>query len=97
MKLTKSTFDALKHHTFNIHFAEDQVLSSQLIEIKSNNDNTARADDGEAFSLIFQVNNPHVIEQNTYLLNTEGLPDTPLFLVPVDGDDNSVRYEAIFN
>lgn len=97
MNITKETFEQLSSKTFQITFNENTVAQSELIEIKANPKIQLQDGQIEPFSLVFEVADSEVFDQNTYLLKSDELEEMPIFLVPIGQDEKGVRYEAIFN
>lgn len=50
----------------------------------------------EAFSIVFESQNPEILEQGTYTLVSSDFKDQ-IFIVPIGQDQDGTRYEAVFN
>lgn len=96
MTLKKQSFENIHNNTFAIFFDLDNSISSELIEVSSINSHTLKDGQAEPFSLVFQVKDDRVFEQNTFQVTHEELGELELFLVPIGADENGVRYEAVF-
>ena len=96
MTLTKQSFENIHDNAFAIFFDLDNAISSELIEVKAINSHTLAEGQAEPFSLVFQVKDDRVFEQNTFKIQHEELGDLELFLVPIGADKNGVSYEAVF-
>lgn len=51
----------------------------------------------ERFSVFFDGPGNIVLPQKTYQLQHDKMGEIDLFLVPISGDQNGFRYEAVFN
>lgn len=96
MTLSKLSFENINDNVFTIFFDLDNSIVSELIEVKSINSHTLAKGQAEPFSLVFQVKDDRVFEQNTFQIQHKELGDLTLFLVPIGADENGVRYEAVF-
>ena len=87
---TFEDFDSQVGKPFQIEFGKDNIQNCNLIEAKKS------LSVKNSFSLIFESPQADIYEQAIYSVKNSDLGDMELFLVPVNGDDQGVQYEAIF-
>lgn len=68
----------------------------KLVEVSSVSAEKTDQGQEEPFSAVFQSTSPVVHEQGIYQLQQASLGELQVFLVPINADENSVQYEAIF-
>jgi len=68
-----------------------------LIEVKPYMPDTARDQKMERFSLFFDGASDAFLPQQSLRVQHPSMGKFELFLVPVSGDQNEIRYEAVFN
>jgi hypothetical protein len=79
--------------TFAVRFAPETIVEMNLVEVKRRK----RDERLDAFSLLFAAPPDTPLWQNLFQVEHPVLGAMELFLVPVGGDDQGVRYEAVFN
>jgi hypothetical protein len=84
-----STFSKLVGDVFGVRLTAMNVVPVALVE--------ATALGKHSFSLVFGGPTNVPIDQNTYTLQHDGLGEFPLFIVPIQPDDEARYYEAIVN
>ena len=67
-----------------------------LVEVSSVSAEKTEQGQNEPFSAVFQSASPVIHEQGIYQLQQAHLGELQVFLVPINADENSVQYEAIF-
>ena len=78
---------------FRLRTDEDQKIELKLIEVTPVGQ---PINDRQQFSIVFQGPRDSVPEQRTYHVEHDVLGGIDLFLVPIFGDDEIVRCEAVF-
>jgi uncharacterized protein DUF6916 len=81
---TKLEFSQYLQTPFHLDHGADKAVPLKLIEFK----------DG---SPLFHGPHPFVLPRKTYQMKHENIGEFDLFLVLVNGDDNGLYYEAVFN
>jgi len=85
---------------FRVGLDDDAVIELTLIEVSGVGPLTTKhaTDAGKPapFSVLFRGPVEPVLPQATYRLSHAVLGRFDLFLVPVGGDDEAIRYEAVF-
>jgi len=74
--------------------AEIEAINVELELLKAEDRTNEQC---ERFSLIFSGPKENVIRQGCYPLQHNVMGEQSIFLVPVREDENSIRYEAVFN
>ena len=76
---------------------DDRELELELTEVKGYVSQEIEQGGMERFSVFFAgPRDPH-LPQQTYRLKHDRMGEFELFLVPIAEDENSYRYEAVFN
>ena len=90
----------LKHEEFAKHVntkfrvvETEEPFEIELIEVSEPKTGGSQED----FSLYFQSGKDKFLPQKLYDLEHETLGRGSIFLVPIGADDESIRYEAVFN
>ncbi|MDV3348304.1 hypothetical protein D0962_21895 [Leptolyngbyaceae cyanobacterium CCMR0082] len=93
--LTLSDFSSTVGSSFQVCPEPDTSLQLELLEaVELSSSSSARS---ESFSLLFKGPSDVVLPQKLYSMNHSDLGDLSIFLVPVAGASDGIRYEAIFN
>jgi hypothetical protein len=94
-EVTVETFAGREGQAFTIQFA-DAALELTLVEVARNPEDWGRADRREPFSVTFTGPVEHILPQSVWPLDHEELGRIELFLVPMQPEDGTARYEAVF-
>jgi uncharacterized protein DUF6916 len=87
-----------QHVGTKFHLKEDQLeIELELIEVKGYVSQAIEQGGMERFSVLFAGPGDPFLPQKGYRLEHERMGEFELFLVPVAGDKESYRYEAVFN
>ena len=73
------------------------ALELELVEVKGYLSKANEQTGMERFSVFFQGPGDLQLPQNTYRLEHEQMGAFDIFLVPITGDQQGFRYEAVFN
>lgn len=98
--LSQAHFSEYIGHLFQMRSDSEIQLNLRLIEAKnliSHEKAQPKSKRSAPFSLVFQGPQDSPLYQSTYQLQHEHLGELPVFLVPIDQDQEGVYYEAIFN
>lgn len=90
---TKEDFAEHLDSTFKARLEDGQVFDFHLVKLDSTISNNIQ----EAFSLVFHVPLETPPFQNTFHLEHAKMGAMNLFLVPVNKNDDSLVFEAVFN
>ncbi len=93
--LNKQDFEQHLNADFVVQQTEKEQIMT-LVEVSSINSDITDRGQADPFSLVFQSQSSEVCEQGIYTLAKEGFESVDLFLVPINADDVSVQYEAVF-
>ena len=93
--LTEAEFS--KHVNTKFRVAGDKPIDLELTEVKGYFSKEHEETGLERFSAFFRGPADPYLEQKIYSLEHEQMGAFDLFLVPVSGDQNGYRYEAVFN
>ena len=93
--LTEAEFS--KHVNTKFRVIIDPPLELELSQVKSYSSTPQEETGMERFSLFFAGPSDRYLEQKTYSLEHEQMGCFDLFLVPVSGNADGFRYEAVFN
>lgn len=99
-ELTQSQFSGYLGDAFRIEGELEVCMNLQLIEathLSSGRHTKSNGQRPEPFALVFQGPQNSPLDQAIYRLQHEHLGELPVFLVPIDQDEEGVYYEAIFN
>lgn len=91
---TLAYFQGLHQKTGTINIQDGQTLEITLNEVVPKE----RTPEGwESFTLMFTTPAKGILENGLATIHFEGEEPLPIFLVPVEADEEVVEYEAIFN
>ena len=93
--LTEAEFS--KHVNTKFRVAIEDPIELELTEVKGYLSKEHEETGMERFSAFFRGPAGRYLEQKTYSIEHEQMGVFELFLVPVSGDQNDFRYEAVFN
>ena len=91
--LQHETFSKYLHTKFHISLDDSNTIETELIKVGEHQISTNQ----ERFAIIFQGPPVPLLSQGTYAFNHDGMGAFHLFIVPIDQNSESVRYEAVFN
>ncbi|MGI8917730.1 MAG: DUF6916 family protein [Pyrinomonadaceae bacterium] len=91
--LQHETFLKYLNTKFHISLDDSNTLETELIKVGEHQLSPHQ----ERFSIIFQGPLVPRLSQGTYSVNHDGMGAFNLFIVPIEQDSQSVRYEAVFN
>ena len=94
--LTEEEFSKNVGTEFYASTGEGEVKLT-LVEVKPYMPDAARDQKMERFSLFFDGPADEFLPQQNFNMRHEGMGGFELFLVPIKGDQNGFRYEAVFN
>jgi hypothetical protein len=94
--LTEREFSQHLNSKFQLKLA-DRELRLELVEVKGYPAGPNEQGGMERFSIFFTGPGDAYLPQHVYQLDHERMGEFEIFLVPVSGDDNGYRYEAVFN
>lgn len=96
-QLTAETFETQLGSKFDVCLDEGQppVTTLTLVEVTS----LKQGPDAKRvpFSLLFDCPAVPALDQGTFWLKNETLGDLTIFIVPISGDSQTRRYQAIFS
>jgi hypothetical protein len=92
-KLEHASFLENLGSQFRLDRDGSEQLQLELVEVSERK--TARLQ--EMFSIVFRCGSNEVLPQRIYRLEHDNLGQLDLFIVPIQKDDQGVRYEAVFN
>ena len=96
ISLTEKEFS--QHVGTKFHLKADQVgIDLELIEVKGYVSQKIEQGGMERFSVFFAGPGDPFLLQKVYRLKHARMGEFEIFLVPVAGDENGYRYEAVFN
>jgi hypothetical protein len=90
---TNEQFAAQTGSTFAVNFGPESIVEMKLVEVHENKRNERLV----AFSLLFVAPPDTPVSQDLFPVEHPVLGTMELFLVPVGGDDQGIKYEAVFN
>jgi len=76
---------------------DDQKIELELVEVKGYLPRAHEQTGMERFSVFFDGPGSVRLPQRLYSLAHEQMGDFEIFLVPISGNENGFRYEAVFN
>jgi hypothetical protein len=94
-ELTEKEFS--KHVNTKFRVAVEPPLELELIQVKGYLSKEHEETGMERFSAFFSGPGDRYLEQKIYSFDHDQMGVFDLFLVPVSGDQNGFRYEAVFN
>ena len=95
-ELTESEFSKHVNSKFNLA-VNDRQLQLELVEVKVYRAEEHEQPGMERFSAFFNGPGDARLEQQVYQLSHEQMGEFDIFLVPISGNQNGFRYEAVFN
>jgi len=94
--LTEQEFSKHVGTQFKISLGEREI-DLTLAEVKAYLPGVNEEAGMERFSVFFDGPGDAILPQQTYQLKHDKMGDIDLFLVPIRGNSNGFRYEAVFN
>jgi hypothetical protein len=94
--LTEEEFSKHVGTTFHTKFGEREV-DLTLAEVKSYMPGPSEEKSMERFSLFFDGPSDFLLPQQSFPMGHDTMGDFDIFLVPINGDEKGIRYEAVFN
>ncbi|MFN2577815.1 MAG: hypothetical protein ABR607_09030 [Pyrinomonadaceae bacterium] len=94
--LTEKEFSRHLNSTFQLKL-EDHTLELKLVEVKSYMPGQNEQAGMERFSIYFDGPPDVPLPQKLYHLEHANMGGLDIFIVPIAGDEKTVRYEAVFN
>ena len=94
--LTEAEFSQHLNSNFQVKFTDGE-LTLELVEVKGYPSGPNEQGGMERFSVFFAGPGDIKLPQHLYRLAHHRMGEFDIFLVPVSGDENSYRYEAVFN
>jgi hypothetical protein len=95
-ELTEKEFSQHLRSKFQLEVG-GQDLELELIEVKGYRPQENEEAGMERFSVFFDGPGDTRLPQSVYSLTHEQMGQFDIFLVPISGDRNGFRYEAVFN
>jgi hypothetical protein len=95
-ELTEKEFSRHLHSKFQLELL-DRKLELKLVEVKGYLPQENEQGGMERFSTFFVGPGDARLPQSVYSLTHEQMGEFDIFLVPISGDQNGFRYEAVFN
>jgi hypothetical protein len=95
-RLTKENFAQHLNTKFFISLGERRV-ELELAEVKDYKSEREEHEGMERFSVYFNGPSEPILPQGLYSMDHELMSPCEIFIVPIGGRGNSVRYEAVFN
>jgi hypothetical protein len=94
--------ESITHESFESILGDNVAVRAEDIDFQAvvKSVNLLRESPGQGrqpFSVVLQSQDTENHGQRTYRLSHPDLGDLELFLVPVGGDEEGIRYEIIFN
>jgi hypothetical protein len=94
--LTQEEFSKHVGTTFHAKLGEHE-LDLTLAEVKGYMPEPTEEKRMERFSLFFDGPSDFLLPQQSYQMHHEAMGDVDIFLVPINGEEKRIRYEAVFN
>ena len=94
--LTEKEFSQHLNTTFQLTL-DDQTIELELVEVKGYLAQGNEQAGMERFSVFFDGPGNTPLLQRLYSLEHEEMGECEIFLVPISGNDQGFRYEAVFN
>jgi uncharacterized protein DUF6916 len=95
-ELTEREFSKHLNSKFNLA-VNDRNLQVELVEVKSYRAGEHDQQGMERFSAFFKGPGDPRLPQQVYRFSHDQMGEFDIFLVPISGDQNGYRYEAVFN
>lgn len=93
-QLNYAIFSKLQGDQFSIQLSPEMNITAQLVEVKKS---FVQDDRQEGFSLLFEADSNHSLEQRMYDFKHPSIGNCAIFIVPVGCDGTTSQYEAVFN
>lgn len=93
-QLTLEDFADKVGKTFRLVVDDENTIDAELIEAVAVGGTQAAG--RQQFSIVFEMSRNVEPQQRTYRVEQDDLGDMDLFLVPIFGDDEVLRFEAVF-
>ena len=94
--LTEKEFSQHLNTRFQVRL-DDQKIELELVEVKGYLPQANEQTGMERFSVFFDGPGNAPLPQRLYSLDHEKMGKFEIFLVPISGNDQGFRYEAVFN
>lgn len=91
--LTRDAFAEQLNTKFNMYFTPEKAFEVELVEVSE----LKKLVRQEVFSLLFRVPLGLPVVQQMYRMEHAALGALELFLTPVEGTEDAILYEAVFN
>ena len=95
--LTEEEFSQHLNTKFRVQLGNEPHIDLELVEVKGYLTKPGEQTGMERFSAYFKGPSEPYLAQNTYLLQHDRMGKFEIFLVPIARDEQSVRYEAVYN
>ena len=93
-QLDYSIFSGLQGECFTIKLSPEKRIPVRLVEVNKSASNDSRQ---ESFSLLFEADEAYSLEQKIYDFQHQEIGQFSIFIVPVETDGHTTRYEAVFS
>lgn len=93
---TKETFDPLLNTKFRLQLSPEKTFELELVETTKSGEPDAQQR-YTSFSIIFRGSQEILLPQRIYRMEHEQLGAFELFIVPIQRDEDSFYYQAVFN
>lgn len=95
--LTQNEFSKHVNTKFRLDLDGADNFEFELVEVKGYLSSDNEQSGMERFSIFFRGPSQPYLPQSTYSLQHDEMGQFEIFLVPIGRDDESFRYEAVFN
>ena len=95
-ELTEKEFSQHVNTKFQLKL-DDQAIELELVEVKGYRPQANEQGGMERFSVFFDGPGNVRLSQRLYSLEHEQMGEFEIFLVPISGNEQGFRYEAVFN
>lgn len=92
-QIKKEAFSENLNTKFRVPFGDDKAAELELIEVTE----IISSPGQEQFSVIFRGPLEYFFPQGIYHIEHEKMGELDIFIVPIAKDQDSFRYEAVFN
>jgi hypothetical protein len=96
VELTEKEFSRHLKSKFQLKL-DDQKIELELVEVKGYPSQPNEQSGMERFSVFFDGPGHTRLPQRLYSLEHEQMGEFEIFLVPISGNEEGFRYEAVFN
>jgi hypothetical protein len=97
VSLTEKEFSQHVNTKFRANLEDGGAVDLELVEVKGYLSKPEEQSGMERFSAFFQGPPETRLTQKVYTLNHDRMGEFEIFLVPVGGQGQDSRYEAVFN